>query len=136
MQNKVSCPLEHYPQMWIPTLESNIDLQPKWKNSFLSSQNHTHLHNNKRWTQEAKQQTLACCDSWGRKEKDTTEWLIWSDLIWSWEWNTMKETVLQNSYLNSFWSECKKKKKNSKPNTQCRWKAILARDYSSRRLQS
>ena len=23
---------------------------------------------------------LACCDSWGRKEWDTTEWLIWSDL--------------------------------------------------------
>ena len=25
---------------------------------------------------------LACCDSWGRKESDRTEWLIWSDLIW------------------------------------------------------
>ena len=25
---------------------------------------------------------LACCDSWGRKESDTTEWLNWSDLIW------------------------------------------------------
>ena len=24
---------------------------------------------------------LACWDSWGRKESDTTEWLIWSDLI-------------------------------------------------------
>ena len=24
---------------------------------------------------------LDCCDSWGRKESDTTEWLIWSDLI-------------------------------------------------------
>ena len=22
---------------------------------------------------------LACCDSWGRKELDTTEWLIWYD---------------------------------------------------------
>ena len=22
---------------------------------------------------------LACCDSWGRKELDTTEWLIWSE---------------------------------------------------------
>ena len=22
---------------------------------------------------------LACCDSWGRKESDTTEWLNWSD---------------------------------------------------------
>ena len=25
---------------------------------------------------------LACCDSWGRKESDTTEWLIWSDYGW------------------------------------------------------
>ena len=24
---------------------------------------------------------LACCHSWGRKESDMTEWLIWSDLI-------------------------------------------------------
>ena len=24
---------------------------------------------------------LVCCDSWGRKESDTTEQLIWSDLI-------------------------------------------------------
>ena len=27
---------------------------------------------------------LACCDSWGRKESDTTERLIWSDLTWEW----------------------------------------------------
>ena len=27
---------------------------------------------------------LACCDSWGRKESDMTERLIWSDLIWIW----------------------------------------------------
>ena len=26
---------------------------------------------------------LACCDLWGHKESDTTERLIWSDLIWS-----------------------------------------------------
>ena len=25
---------------------------------------------------------LACCNSWGRKESDTTEQLVWSDLIW------------------------------------------------------
>ena len=24
---------------------------------------------------------LECCESWGRKELDTTEWLIWSDLM-------------------------------------------------------
>ena len=29
------------------------------------------------------QEGLVCCNSWGRKELDTTEWLIWSDLIWA-----------------------------------------------------
>ena len=24
---------------------------------------------------------LACCDSWGRKESDTTEWLNWTELM-------------------------------------------------------
>ena len=32
---------------------------------------------------------LACCDSWGRKESDTTEWLIWSDLN-AYMWNLEK----------------------------------------------
>ena len=26
---------------------------------------------------------LACCDSWGRKELDTTEWLDWTELNWT-----------------------------------------------------
>jgi len=30
------------------------------------------------------QRGLACCDSWGCKESDMTEGLIWSDLIWTW----------------------------------------------------
>ena len=25
---------------------------------------------------------LACCDSWGHKESDTTEWLNWTELNW------------------------------------------------------
>ena len=29
------------------------------------------------------QEGLVCCNSWGRKESDTTEQLIWSDLIWT-----------------------------------------------------
>ena len=27
---------------------------------------------------------LACCDSWGLKESDTTEWLNWTELNWNW----------------------------------------------------
>ena len=26
---------------------------------------------------------LACCDSWGRKESDRTEWLKWTELNWT-----------------------------------------------------
>jgi len=29
------------------------------------------------------QRGLACCNSWGRKELDTTEWLNWTELNWS-----------------------------------------------------
>ena len=30
---------------------------------------------------------LACCDSWGRKESDMTEWLNWTELIFKpWLW--------------------------------------------------
>ena len=34
---------------------------------------------------EFEQGGLACCDSWGRKESDRTERLIWSALLW-WIW--------------------------------------------------
>ena len=37
---------------------------------------------------------LACCDSWGRKESDTTERLIWSDLIWLWNLNILVQMNL------------------------------------------
>ena len=26
---------------------------------------------------------LACCDSWGHKESDTTEWLNWTEYSWN-----------------------------------------------------
>ena len=45
---------------------------------------------------------LACCDSWGRKESDTTEWLIWSDEYWKlevfqgWARNSVTFCVLRN----------------------------------------
>ena len=28
------------------------------------------------------QEGLACCDSWGHKESDMTEWLNWTELNW------------------------------------------------------
>ena len=34
------------------------------------------------WTPGDGQGGLACCDSWGRKELDTTEWLNWTELNW------------------------------------------------------
>ena len=40
---------------------------------------------------------LVCWDSWGRKELDTTEWLIWSDLI-----ESKVTSVFVCIYLNTF----------------------------------
>ena len=31
---------------------------------------------------------LACCDSWGHKKSDTTEWLNWTELNWFWRYFT------------------------------------------------
>ena len=33
------------------------------------------------WKEFAYSYKLVCCDSWGRKESDTTERLIWSDKL-------------------------------------------------------
>ena len=30
---------------------------------------------------------LACCNSWGCKESDTTEWVKWTELNWMYLWN-------------------------------------------------
>ena len=36
---------------------------------------------------------LVCCDSWGRKESDTTERLNWTELNWT-EWRTLLQLEL------------------------------------------
>ena len=40
---------------------------------------------------------LACCNSWGHKESDTTEWLNWTEML------TILELInpIQTSFLNS-----------------------------------
>ena len=43
---------------------------------------------------------LACCDSWGRKELDTTEWLNWTDWRFSWFWFSTDIIIVSK---NSFW---------------------------------
>ena len=40
---------------------------------------------------------LACCDSWGHKESDTTEWLNWTELI-------LKETTLVSYQVFGKWT--------------------------------
>ena len=40
---------------------------------------------------------LASCDSWGRKESDTTEWLNWTELILMLRWRTLRECLSINS---------------------------------------
>ena len=52
---------------------------------------------------------LACCDSWGHKESDTTERLIWSETKWAIKpWKDMEETWILLS-----------KKSQSKKATYC-----------------
>ena len=47
---------------------------------------HWHDGHEFEWTPGAGdgQGALACCDSWGRKESDTTEQLNWTELNWTW----------------------------------------------------
>jgi len=47
---------------------------------------------------------LACCDSWGRKELDTTERLIWSDDILVY-WYGRKYPISQMSHRRG-WAQC------------------------------
>ena len=42
---------------------------------------------------------LACCDSWGRIESDTTEWLNWTELIWGWK-RRMKKLAWNSTLKN------------------------------------
>ena len=48
---------------------------------------------------------LACCASWDRKELDTTERLIWSDLIWCYKgvlFSVVTELDVQNVIVFKF----------------------------------
>ena len=56
------------------------------------------------WTPEVGdgQGGLACCDSWGRKESDTTEWLNWTELngtgLLSQDWHTeLNKLIVRNT---------------------------------------
>ena len=40
---------------------------------------------------------LSCCDSWGRKESDTTEWLNWT------EWSLLPDVEAGRDSLLLFW---------------------------------
>ena len=42
---------------------------------------------------------LVCCNSWGRKELDTTEWLKWTELNWTENWFCVSEF----SYIFLVW---------------------------------
>ena len=61
------------------TQGSNLSLLPllHWQTGSLSLSNPNEFE----WTPGAgdEQGGLVCCDSWGRKESDTTEWLNWTE---------------------------------------------------------
>ena len=41
---------------------------------------------------------LVCCDSWGHKESDTTEWLNWTELNWILQFYWVCVCVLQRQW--------------------------------------
>ena len=51
---------------------------------------------------------LACCDSWGLKELDTTEWLNWTELNW-WLYIKLPQNLVASSsthlFSHSFWGQ-------------------------------
>ena len=42
---------------------------------------------------------LACCDSWGCKESDTTEWLNWTELNWCLFQSILSKYLGMNCYI-------------------------------------
>ena len=45
-------------------------------------------------------EALACCNSWGRKKLDTTEWLNWTELMADLCWGlTVNNEILLSNYL-------------------------------------
>ena len=56
------------------------------------------------------QEGLACCDSWGRKELDTTEQLNWTDRLIL-KIKTMKKIILHYNYVRYMY--CKAKPRSS-----------------------
>ena len=42
---------------------------------------------------------LACCDSWGRKESDTTEWLKWTEVNWTFQRLLLALSIIKICHL-------------------------------------
>ena len=63
---------------------------------------------------------LACCDSWGHKELDRTQWLIWSDL-----WRLWKFPLLYVSYLFVHLFVCFCSIFRHSPSYLCPWTSYL-----------
>ena len=49
---------------------------------------------------------LACCNSWGRKESDTTEWLNWTELNWVQDKTFWTLVVQKCGYTKCYWTKC------------------------------
>ena len=50
---------------------------------------------------------LACCDSWGHKESDTTEWLNWTELNWIKLINSTNEGVGKHNHTDIIYPKLK-----------------------------
>ena len=64
------------------------------------------------------QGVLACCDSWGCKESDTTERLNWTELNWRCSWSFL---VLFSIPVKKMWPLLMKTELWLKSHETCRW---------------
>ena len=65
---------------WLDGITDSMDVESEWTSGVGDGQG-----------------GLACCNSWGRKELDTTEWLNWTELNWIFPVNKKNEETILNT---------------------------------------
>ena len=77
---------------------------------------------------------LECCDSWGCKESDTTEWLNWDSILKSKDINLPKKIPSSQSYRFSsshVWMWELDNKESWAPKNRCFWTVMLEKTLES-----
>ena len=80
---------------------------------------------------------LACCDSWGCKESDTTEQLKWTELI---SLHGSKSIINCNWKISPFWFLCMQCSRAMITNfwrwCRCLWKSLFLKFFKNNKFQA